>query len=499
MNLNEIIALHERGLSVFPVDNQTKTPLVRWSQYQETLPSRADVEQWFSVNNRSVGVAMGPVSGLLLIDFDFTKHPEAREFLKKHKWPRTWTERTKSGGWHFYFKWVPTLDTKKTNTTGHLWAGVDTKGQGGYSKMTPSDGYRWLRSPRRTPLAEPPVWLIDLLPAKEARVIGQNSGWLKELVEKGISEGSRNVDFTRMAGSLRARGYDPDEIFFFLAGQAASVGISPDELRTICNSVGRYSIRPSGEAAARLADFLMVSTPVDWLCKPFFTRGTIGFVAGLPKTMKTWLMMDFALQCARGGGNWIGKFPVSNARVMFIDQERTKSETQRRFAALVKGYNLDPEKIDLHIRCDRSLRIDDPVSFDMLKKELKSIQPDVFIVDSFATFHAANENSRMEIQQVFERLKEIRQEFNCAIIFIDHETKEAFQDKNENILPSALRMVGSVGKVAAAECVLTVRRQDQFSSFVYHTASTLADPAGPFLVRVRDVTPDRSAVVVEAI
>jgi len=93
----------------------------------------------------------------------------------------------------------------------------------------------------------------------------------------------------------------------------------------------------------------------------------------------------------------------------------------------------------------------------------------------------------MTIQKVMERVKELRQEFGCAIVFVDHENKSAYSDKDMGIAPSAGRMAGSVGKVAAAEFVLTVRRYDPETCVVYHTKSTMGERVKPFAVHVTDV------------
>src|SRR5688572_29455644 len=128
----EALKLLRLGLSVFPVSNETKTPLVEWKSLQEQLPSIDDVTKWFSVNNRSIGVATGKTSGVFMVDFDFTKHPKSRQFYTSKVWPLTWKEQTKSGGIHLYFKWASELDSLRTNTASVVHEGVDTKGTGGY-------------------------------------------------------------------------------------------------------------------------------------------------------------------------------------------------------------------------------------------------------------------------------------------------------------------------------------------------------------------------------
>lgn len=241
-----------------------------------------------------------------------------------------------------------------------------------------------------------------------------------------------------------------------------------------------------------ISDFLGDRVVANWVCEPILARKAIGFVAGLPKTMKTWALIDMAVECARESGKWLGLFPVRRAKVLYIDQERFEGETQRRFAGAMahKGLSADDLKDHLFVHCSSStgvsIKLDDDASYAAFRRELDGTRPDVVIVDSFVTFHSSDENNRTAIQHVLERVKALRNEFGCAFIFVDHENKAAYQDEREGEAPSALRMAGSVGKLAAAEFVLTVRRKDHYSSTFHHTASTLGPTAAPFDVRVED-------------
>ncbi len=238
-----------------------------------------------------------------------------------------------------------------------------------------------------------------------------------------------------------------------------------------------------------LETFMSDTTVTTWICRPFIARETIGFVAGLPETMKTWLMMDFAIECAKGGGSWLGLFPVEGARVLFVDQERAKSETQRRFKSIMGAKGLVPSQLEgrLAIRTGSSLQVDNEASFRKFTESIEKHKPDIIIIDSFATIHSREENSRSEIQTVMERIKHIRNKYHCTVVFVDHENKSVFTDQQLKETPSAFRMAGSVAKPAAAEFVLTVRRFDPHTAVVHHTKSTLAPSSASFSVTLMDV------------
>lgn len=331
----------------------------------------------------------------------------------------------------------------------------------------------------------------------------------KTLAEKlgSLQEGNRNNTLASIAGGLRRKGYEAEEIFELLKPKAKEIEIGEKELWTICRSIGRYETSAScaGECSisgSSIEEFLKTIETVEWIVPGLVSKKSIGFVAGLPETNKTWILIDLAVEAAREkGGLWLGRFPVNHAKVLFIDQERFKGETQRRLKAVIASKAIPTTALsrNLFVRCGTSTRLDIDASYNAFKKELSELRPELVIIDSFTTFHNAEENNRQSIQVVLERIKELRNEFGCTFIFIDHEGKGVFNENEKGQEPTAFKMVGSIAKPAAAEFIFTVRKQDASSSMVYHTKSTLSSTAAPFLVQVQDMNAEKSKIKVVAI
>lgn len=251
-------------------------------------------------------------------------------------------------------------------------------------------------------------------------------------------------------------------------------------------SAGSTTIEGDVPAGDGIADFLQEISPVTWIAEPIIASGSIGFMAGLPETMKSWLMIDLAIECARGG-KWLNKFPVSKGTVIFVDQERAKSETQRRFKKLITNKQVKLEDLDLHVFSGTTTRLNLEESYKAFVRKLEKIKPTLLIIDSFITINTGEENNRKDVQTILEKLKEIRTQFGCAIVLIDHETKSVFNDEDQGLLPNAFKIAGSVGKVAAAEFVLVARKTKENSVTVYHVKSTLAPAISSFNVEIKDV------------
>ena len=484
--------------STFPV--RDKKPLVGWADFQERKPTKDELDSWYTkYGNYQRGIVTGAISKILVLDDDGGLD------LEKYPIPKTLIQNTPRGGKHYFFRWTSDLDGKVTTRT-EILPKVDIRGKGGFVVL-----YGFSRPYHLQPIAEPPQWLIDLLPNREPSVLPSapsirgeqdnlEKSYIQELLD-GIHIGNRNDSFTRIAGSFRGRGYSSADIFGILSTKAREVGFGLDELKIICDSVNRYApnIRIDDNRANSIEDFLKDQETVEWICEGMIAKRSIGFIAGLPETGKTWAVIDLAIECAKGGGMWLGKFPVTKQKVLFIDQERFRGETQRRFKSLISGIEslTKSEPItNLFVKSGTTIRLNLQHSFDAFRKELSELRPDLVIVDSFVTFHTCEENNRKDIQTVLERVKELRNEFGCTFLFIHHENKNAFDKESGD--PSIAQMAGSIAIPAVAETVFTVRKHDNDSSMFYHTKSTLSSTVSPFLVKVVDQNIEKTKIKIEA-
>ncbi len=463
-----------------------KKPLSPWKELTEreqTLEEKAKVLD--IAQPGTLGIITGPVSRIFVLDVD---GPEGEKSLEEKHIPKTWTVRTPRGR-HFYFKWCDELNDRVTTRAG-LFDKVDTRGDGGYVVF-----YGFEFGPTTVPLVYPPRWLIDALPRKESKQV--TAGPMATL--GSIREGNRNQSFASLAGGLRARGYTVDVIFELLKPKAKEVGFSENELMAVCQSIGRYDTPKIEGQGENVESFLADEEPVKWICKPFVAEQSIGIIGGLPESRKSWVMVDLAVECARGGGLWLNKFPVKGCKVLLIDQERSKSEVQRRLKAVIAGKGITSADLNqsLFVRSGTSTRIDLQPSFDALRKEMADIRPNLVLIDSLATFHTKEESNRMEIQQVMERIKQLRNEFNCSVILIHHSTKQSYQAQKEGAEPSYLDLAGNVAIPAAAEMCISIVKHSDDASFLHHTKATQGTKAAPFLVKVVDVKPDQSEIRVE--
>lgn len=85
--------------------------------------------------------------------------------------------------------------------------------------------------------------------------------------------------------------------------------------------------------------FLLVKdlpTP-QWLVRDVLTAGAVGFIAGQPKSFKSWVALDLALSVA-SGQSFLGHFPIENpGPVLYVQEEDSGPMVKRRLNKIWPG------------------------------------------------------------------------------------------------------------------------------------------------------------------
>ena len=126
-------------------------------------------EKWTDAN---IAVRTGPESGLAVLDIDVKGGgPDNLELLESENepLPETLVAQTGGGGRHYFFSYP---DDGFKNSANDLASGIDTRGDGGYVLIAPSNhksgsNYEWQDDePGEIELAEFPKWLLKKIKAK---------------------------------------------------------------------------------------------------------------------------------------------------------------------------------------------------------------------------------------------------------------------------------------------------------------------------------------------
>lgn len=477
------------GLTPIPLEFRDKKPSIKWAEFQNRKPTDEELVKWFK-KPCNIGIITGVPSGIVVIDLDGPAGIAEAEKLGLSS-----TVAVKTGkGKHLYYRHPGGIVQNNVR----IAPGIDVRGDGGYvvaptSVHASGAHYEWEVTHGEMGIYTPPApWVEPLKPEQY-----NEKGWIAQAI-RDMAPGNIDVTLFRICSRLRADGYTQEEALALLEPAALAAGATKDHLPAkIANVWGRYEAEKVRPTVASLSSFLEIEEAVEWLVPGIFAKKSIGLLAGLQETCKTWMAIDLALSVV-SGTPWMGKFHTVKGRVLYIEQERFKGETQRRFKALLAGRGQKLSDTEgLNVLTGTHFKLNDQKSVNDLVDVLNSYHPDLVIVDSFSTFHSVNENNKSELQPVMETIKRLRTEAECAFVFVDHESKMAYGAEAEAD-PNAGTISGSQAKLAVVESILTVRKKGQGVSNIYPTKSTLGKAVEPFFVQVIDVTADQKAIRVEA-
>jgi hypothetical protein len=209
---------------------------------------------------------------------------------------------------------------------------------------------------------------------------------------------------------------------------------------------------------------------LEWLIEPIIMKGGIGFIAGPPKAMKSFLATDIALHLAIASTanekQWLNRYKCNPARVLYIAREDPGHRIQARIKELCTGcgiQNISKGQIKFLVR--ERVNLLNPEHIKWFKKVVQENGFDVVILDVLDRMMPDVEgNSTKEMSPVISILEEINRGLKLTIIILDHTRKPTAnrrQGRNEQALsPSDLK--GTTSKYGLADyCILVSRTRQE--------------------------------------
>jgi putative DNA primase/helicase len=213
---------------------------------------------WSRWADANIAVVTGHASGMSVLDIDVKGGgPGNLELLEsEHEpLPKTLVAQTGGGGRHYFFKYP--VDGFK-NSAGNIISGVDTRGDGGYVIVHPSNHisggiYSWEdNEPGEIELSEIPVWIISLMRKDRGKGV---SNFLKK--NDQVVEGGRNNFLIQQGGILRADGLETKDVIEALLEinqKYCSPPLSEHEVRQMEKSVAKWEKGVSTASYGRNTD-----------------------------------------------------------------------------------------------------------------------------------------------------------------------------------------------------------------------------------------------------
>lgn len=184
-----------------------------------------------------------------------------------------------------------------------------------------------------------------------------------------------------------------------------------------------------------------------YVVRGLLEMGAITWLYGAGGVGKSWLALDIGLHVASGASHWLGFPIVCTGPVLYVDADNAGRpvEVRRRIDALV--YDWSQERPFYVIIAD-TLWGNSEVLHDVTER----ISAKLIIIDTFQALFADDPNDAGKITQFRNKLLELAEKNNAAILVCDHVTKSDARANSDDGLA-----YGSVFKMNFARIAVLVR------------------------------------------
>ena len=249
------LACSSLGIPVLPCNARNKVPFCEGGFRNASADERQIMAWWTEFPGATLGIPLGPLSGLCCLDLDYRPGVDGESLPKngvasfqalcaRLGVPLPVTHmigRSPSGGLHLFFKWDARCHFGRI--IGKLGEGIDLLGNGGYVIISPSVSnagqYRWEEMGEPSEL---PEWLLreaektaptpircTVQQGPGGAVISESTGsldrlpslWpqeLKDIVTRGVPKGQRNTGLVYVCTQLRDLRYTPEAARKYIDG-----------------------------------------------------------------------------------------------------------------------------------------------------------------------------------------------------------------------------------------------------------------------------------------
>jgi RecA-family ATPase len=334
------------------------------------------------------------------------------------------------------------------------------------------------------------------------------NNWISTL-QQGVNTGGRHEALVKLASYYFSR--LPIDVAAQLIrdwNQKNTPPLNDDELEDQLDDLshrfesGKYStnqsqeVTPEDEEIMSMDEVLENVPEPNWIVDNYIPKSGMVLLCGEAEKGKTWVALDLAIELTRGG-KWLGQFPTSISKVLYIDEEKPKAFFKKRLRLLGNGKNYKAPKGTLSFSFQKGMKLDRERGIKLFINLLEKHQPDVVILDAFADFLTGKENDVTDILKIYDLLKMMRKKYNTTFIIIDHE-KQAMMDRQGNVIINEDYVGNDVRGSKAKRNV--VDTQLSFKSIdgqikVFHSKTSWTIRQKPFIISIDDIVKGESTKI----
>jgi hypothetical protein len=240
----------------------------------------------------------------------------------------------------------------------------------------------------------------------------------------------------------------------------------------------------------RAGDIPKEVTPRRWLVEGLWAASAVGWIAGSPKSCKSWLGLDLAISVATSTP-CLGTYPVVEpGRTLVYLAEDALPRVRERLSAISAHRGLSLESLDLHVITAPSLRLDLAHDQVRLQKTVRELQPRLLLLDPLVRLHRLDENAVGEVTQLLSYFRDLQRDLDLAIVLVHHTRKNTSANQQAG---QGLRGTGDLHAWSDSSLYLRRQRADIVLT-IEHRSEPTPPPVNLRLVSADDGPPHLEVV-----
>lgn len=162
----------------------------------------------------------------------------------------------------------------------------------------------------------------------------------------------------------------------------------------------------------------MDHTASDWLVQPIIASGRLHSITSAPKIGKSLVALHVAA-CAATGRRVLGIMPERKLRVLYLDQEMGPADLQERLVDM--GFSAEDDFSELHyFQLTPLLPLDTAPGAAQLVQLVRSVQPDLVVIDTLARVVEGDENDAATYHDLYRLAFQPIRAMGVAVLRLDH-------------------------------------------------------------------------------
>jgi len=174
-----------------------------------------------------------------------------------------------------------------------------------------------------------------------------------------------------------------------------------------------------------------------WLIENLWANHAVGFVAGPPKTFKTWTVLEMAVSVATGTPCF-ASFPVHRSGpVLLYAAEDPMPALRLRLASLARNHGVELDQVDIRVIQSDSLRLDRPRDRDKLAATVDLHRPALIVLDPLVRLHSLDENQANQMAEFLGHIRSLQRTFATAVAIVHHSRKQSAHSAGQSLRGSS--------------------------------------------------------------